>query len=70
MTEAERIAAIKSQALALIEQVTSSPKPTYMVGGQMVSWGTYLQQLRDTVSWCDEQLAAQAPLEIRSQATT
>lgn len=70
MSEAERLAVIKSQALALIEQITASPKPTYMIGGQMVSWGAYLRQLQDTISWCDAQLSAQSPVEIRSQAIT
>lgn len=70
MTDAERIAAIKSQSLALIEEITASPKPTYLIGGQMVAWGKYLQELQDTVTWCDRQLAGEAPFEIHSQGLT
>lgn len=70
MSDAERIAAIKGQALALIEIITASPKPNYRIDGQSVSWGRYLQQLLDTVAWCDRHLAGAMPFEIRSQATT
>jgi hypothetical protein len=70
MTDAERIAAIKSQTLAVLQDITSSPKPTYLIGGQMVAWGKYLQQLQETVAWCDRQLAGEEPFEIRSQGLT
>lgn len=67
MTDAERIAAIKHQTLALIEEITATPKPNYRIDGQSVSWGRYLQQLMDTVAWCDRQLAGEVPFEVRSQ---
>lgn len=70
MTDAERIQTIKSQTLATLEQITSSPKPSYSINGQSVSWGDYLRQLRETIEWCDKQLNAEAPYEIHSQAFT
>ena len=69
-TDLQRIAAIKSQTLELIQQITQHPKPTYWVDGQRVYWESYLKQLQATVSWCDAQLASQQPCEIRSQGCT
>lgn len=66
-TDAEQLAAIKSQTLALIRQITIDPKPTYSIDGQTVSWSKYLAQLQSTVAWCDAQLAGLEPCEVRSQ---
>jgi hypothetical protein len=70
MTDLDQIAAIKSQTLALITELTAHPKPNYRVDGQTVSWSEYLTRLQATVDWCDKQLGAQDPFEIRSQAIT
>jgi hypothetical protein len=67
MSDAENIAAIKSQTLARIAEITAQPKPTYQIDGQMIAWGDYLNQLRQTVDWCNEKLAAEAPVEVQSQ---
>lgn len=70
-TDTQQLALIKSQTLALIAEITAQPKPTYMIDGQMVSWGAYLKQLRETVAWCDQRLAAAAgPIEVQSVAGT
>ena len=69
-TDAQRIATIKSQTLALIEEITRNPKPTYNIDGLMVSWGKYLAELKATVKWCDQQLDGESPCEIRSQGYT
>jgi hypothetical protein len=62
---------IKSQALALIAEITANPKPNYTIDGQTVAWADYLAQLRATVAWCDQQTAADAgPVEVRSQGFT
>ena len=65
-----RIESIRSQTLAIMNEITKTPKPTYDLDGQSVSWETYLKQLRDTVSWCNAQLAADGAWEIRTQAGT
>ncbi|MBE6424514.1 MAG: hypothetical protein IJD43_11320 [Thermoguttaceae bacterium] len=61
---------IRAQTLAMIDELTQSPKPTYSVENQSVSWETYLKQLQTTVTWCDQQIAAAEPFEIRTTAGT
>jgi hypothetical protein len=70
MTDAETIAAIKSQSLALVDSLTDEPKPSYTLDGQSVSWGEYLKHLMSIVDWCDEKLAAADPFEERTQGFT
>ncbi len=67
-SDAEQIATIKTQTLARIAEITAAPKPTYNVDGQRVDWSDYLKQLQQTIDWCNEKLAGEAPFEIRSQA--
>lgn len=67
---ANQLRTIRSQTLAIIAEITKTPKPTYSLDGQSVSWETYLKQLQTTVSWCNAQLAASQPCEIRTQAGT
>jgi hypothetical protein len=69
-TDAEQIAKIKQQTLALIAQITADPKPTYDIDGQKITWGDYLGQLQATVQWCDQQASAAAPVEVRTQGYT
>lgn len=69
-TEAEQVAAIRAQALATLASITAEPKPSYAIDGQSVSWGEYLRQLRETVAWCERQLAVAEPFEERSQGYT
>jgi hypothetical protein len=66
----EQIILIKTQTLARIAEITAEPKPTYQLDGQMVVWGDDLSRLQKTVDWCDAQLAANAPIEVRSQGYT
>lgn len=69
-SDAEQIAAVKSQALARIAEITAEPKPTYNIDGQMIAWGDYLKRLQQTVDWCNEKLAGEEPFEFRSQGYT
>ena len=69
-SDAEQIAVIKRQTLALIATITADPKPTYSVDGQKVAWGEYLAQLQNTVAWCDSQTASITPTEARTQGYT
>ncbi len=69
-TDAEQVAAIKSQTLALIVEITARPKPTYQIDGQLVAWGDYLSQLQRTIDWCNEKLAGESPAEVRSLGYT
>jgi hypothetical protein len=70
LTDAEQLATIKSQTLALMADMTAQPKPTYQIDGQLVAWGDYLSQLQRTIDWCNEKLACESPVEVRSQGYT
>lgn len=62
----EQIAAIRSQALQQLADITSEPKPSYVVDGQRVDWAEYADSLRKTVAWCDEKSADHDPFEIHT----
>lgn len=68
--ETQQINAIRSQALAQLEQLQASPKPSYTIDGQRVSWQEYLSELQKTIDWCDQKLGDFHPFECRSQGTT
>ncbi len=72
-TYQEQILTIRAQTLAIITEITESPKPTYNVENQSVSWGSYLAQLQETVAWCNMQLKEQEtaePYEFHTTAGT
>lgn len=69
-SDAEQLAAIKSQTLELIRQITLHPKPSYSIDGQNVSWSEYLRRLQQTVQWCQQQQAAGEPFEIQTRGDT
>jgi hypothetical protein len=69
-SDVEQLRAIRAQTLARIAEITASPKPSYSLDGQSVSWGDYLAKLRSTVDWCERKLAGEEPFEIRSQGIT
>jgi hypothetical protein len=70
MADADMVRTIKSQTLSLIADITASPKPSYSLDGQSISWNDYLAQLQRTVEWCDAQLAGEEPFEIHSTGYT
>lgn len=70
MADSDTVSTIKTQTLALIQDLTLNPKPSYTIDGQTVSWGDYLRQLKETVEWCDKQLVAEEPFEIHSYGYT
>jgi len=70
MSDAEQIQTIRTQTLALIEQVRSEPKPTYWLDGQRVHWQEYADSLQKTVDWCDQKLAEYEPFEVRSRGVS
>lgn len=69
-SDLEQLWAIRGQTLALIAEITASPKPSYALDGQSISWGDYLAKLRATVDWCERKLAGEEPFEIRSRGIT
>jgi hypothetical protein len=69
-SDIEQLALIRTQTLARIAEITAEPKPTYQIDGQNVDWADYLSRLQKTADWCDAQLAARSPIEVRSQGYT
>lgn len=69
-TNAEQLATIKEQSLAIMVTLTESPKPTYNIDGQSVSWNAYMDMLQKKVDWVDNQLASITSYEIHSQGFT
>lgn len=61
---------IREQTQQLLLDVTASPKPSYSVDGQSVSWETYLAQLRATLDWCDAKLNDAEPFEFATRGGT
>lgn len=66
MADSDTIATIKTQALERLEEITASPKPSYMIDGQSVQWSAYQRMLMDQVEWCNKQLAGESPFEIHT----
>jgi len=69
-TEAEQIALIRTQTLTQLEQLSVSPKPSYSIDGQKVSWTEYAESLQKTIDWCDRKLVDDKPFEFKSEGTT
>ncbi|MEK6233813.1 MAG: hypothetical protein N2C14_03790 [Planctomycetales bacterium] len=70
MSDASDINAIKSQTLALIQQLHENPKPSYSIDGQSVQWEQMLAGLERTVDWCDRKLQEYQPFQEETQAYT
>jgi len=66
-TDAEQLATIKSQVLALLVDLTENPKPTYNVDGQNVSWTEYQRMLFERLDNINAQINAEGPYEHHSQ---
>lgn len=56
MTEDE-INALLDLAKTNLTAALASPKPSYEVDGVKVKWNEYLKAQRETISWCQDQLA-------------
>jgi hypothetical protein len=69
-TDVEQIETIRTQTLAQLAELRASPRPTYSIDGQQVSWAEYARSLQETVDWCDGKLAGYRPFEFRSQGMT
>jgi hypothetical protein len=69
-TDRQQLETIRSQALAQLVDLRASPKPTYSLDGQKVSWETYVRSLEATVDWCDQKLRDFDPFEVQSLGMT
>lgn len=70
MDDILQIQQIRLQAMHNMEEITVSPKPSYTLEGQSVSWTDYLVQLQKTIDWCDAKLSQLQPYEIHSYGST
>jgi hypothetical protein len=65
-TNAENIATIKSNTLAMLATMSEAPKLNYSENGRSWSWTDYQLMLQKRVEWCNQQLAAEEPFEVES----
>jgi len=70
MDDAQQLESIRRLALAQLADLHVSPKPSYSIDGQSVSWQSYLESLQKTIDWCDAKLGGSEPWEVQSQAVT
>jgi hypothetical protein len=70
MSDYDQIAAVRSQALAQLLELRATPKPTYTIDGQSVSWESYVQSLQATIDWCDLKLIGLDPFEVQTRGVT
>jgi hypothetical protein len=69
-TNLENLKTIRSQILQELADLTASRKPTYSVDGQTFSWNDYRSRLLSDLREVDAQIAAEEPLESRTQGYT
>lgn len=64
MSDATTLATIKTQILARLQEITATPKPSYSIDGQSISWNEYFVNLTDALEKINKQLAnAEGPFE-------
>lgn len=66
MADVDTLKTIKTQTLALLADLTESPKPSYNIDGQQVSWMAYQKLLFDQLESLNKQIAAEEPFEIHT----
>ncbi|MGE3804156.1 MAG: hypothetical protein AB7K24_05740 [Gemmataceae bacterium] len=69
MAAADDLQTTYDQLAANLAEITASPKPTYSIDGQKVSWAEYHRLLTDQLKAVRELIAADSgPYEFRTQA--
>jgi hypothetical protein len=66
-TYLENLTTARDNLATKLASVTASPKPSYTIDGQTVSWTEYYKMLMDGINSLNEQLAAGEPFEIHTQ---
>lgn len=66
-TQAENLTTAANNIAATLASISASPKPTYSVDGQTVSWSEYFQMLTMQISVLRRQAQeADGPFEVRT----
>ena len=60
----------RDQMAARLKDITVSPKPSYSIDGQSISWGDYIAQLTDGLARLDGLISGGEPFEVVSQGIT
>lgn len=55
---------------AQLAEISASPKPTYSVDGQQVSWTEHYKFISEQIDKLNLQIAAASPFEIQTQLYT
>lgn len=71
-TYAENLATTRDQIAERLVEITASPKPSYNVNGQAVSWTEYFRTLTEQLDKLNELIATGdgTPVEVLSQGYT
>lgn len=64
MSYLDDLATARDNFAAKLAEISVSPKPSYSIDGQSVSWTDYYRFLSDQVDKLNEQIAAGQPFEI------
>jgi hypothetical protein len=70
MSNTAQLETIKANTLDQMAAVSAERKPSYSENGQSFAWTEYLEHLQRRVDWCNQQLAAEEPIEIATQGYT
>jgi hypothetical protein len=62
------LAQVKTNLTAALLTISASPKPSYNIDGQQISWTEYMQMLLDQIKAVDAKLAAVSPEEVVTEA--
>lgn len=55
--DAATVAAIREAAATRLSELLASPKPSYSIDGQSVSWGDYHERLTKQIEWATKELS-------------
>lgn len=69
-TYLENLATARDNFAAKLAEISASPKPSYSIDGQSVSWTEYYKFLSDQVDKVNEQINSGEPFEEVGQGIT
>ena len=68
-SDCDNLAQVQSNLIAILEDMTAHPKPTYSLDGKSVSWGEYYAMIFQNLETVRRQIVfCQGPFEVRSVA--